>query len=68
MSGQYRWTEEGLYVCIRCGNGLVPGHNRRCRGKKLKKEKKTEASKVGADERIATDLAAGFDMMHASEQ
>ena len=68
MSGQYRWTDEGLYVCIRCGTGLEPGHNRRCRGKKLKKERKTKISKTETDERIATDLAAGFDMIHASEQ
>ena len=77
MSGRYRWTDEGLYICIRCGTGLEPGHNRRCRGKKTRAEmkedaktkadKEAKADKKAKTERTATDLTTGFDMIHASE-
>lgn len=71
MSGQYQWTEGGLYICIRCGSGLEPGHNLNCRGKgkKLKTKKtKTKANKRTKDKKTATDLAVGFETMNLNDE
>ena len=59
----FAFNDDGLYICVDCGEPYSPGHSLRCK----KQSKQSEDSKVNRVLNIGKHIDVGMRMIHASE-